>query len=1221
MSQSVPPSIDPLSQCLSALDALYSSNPDPALQRAADTWLIAFEKDRTVWMVADQILHRQGLPEHAYFYAVNTLLAKLQFFFTELSEPTHRSSFRDSLLSHALRFASTGSPTVRSKLAQAVACLTVHMLGLGEWPGAIGTLVATFGKDVTTALMLLDILTYLPEENHNPKLFIHSSVRIRAQREMTRETEQIVQLLMQYLASSSQTTQPNGQTTDYVASGILLTPNAGPGAVLLPHVSGQQKAMHTKILATFLAWVKASGEDRQYGGAPLGSPTPADALSPMSPASNVILSSDNLIQHPLLLFCFKIVASRCDELEQIAIDVLCSLMQNFNLVSRSIRGGFRGFRTARQFQDEEDGVDGDGGDDYDYEDGEYDGGQYRAGSFAPHNQSNQYQHIYFMRFMVTRIFELVPLFESLPPPATDAEPDGEDDYTSLARWYGRLFGDLAEYYLDFMMEFCLGVEGISELHDPEGVRNLRAIVAKHVEIECAKSASQPQPPSAALIQSKLEELVQSNQKYVGQIVEIILKCAAHPRREVNSNVMYFFFLLSEALNAPIDYRTSAKSRHATHQQLQTNGASLTPLQIRAKKKQAFMPAFQSMIPILHRLLILPRQWTPPNEPHHSGTLSLESREEVTRIREHAGQVLGDVERIVGHESILDVIVGDQVMGRQVQAYIADRSQWRELEASLYCILKLGSSIFRTGDDDYHHVSASTVFQQGGKTHTQLLPKVFEFLLDPNSPVLQCQPLKYTTLKVLERYATWVKEYVKVNPQPNGVDYLTRVLSCITTGLQDGAVCKPAARALRVICEENRQRLANSQQPNYIEGLMKVYNTCCTIPVVGSGKNAAGFTLEDQLAIIQGVAAVVSCVQSTPPSAATAGAPLQPSPTQNALPHYLSQLTYPMVSEMQKILTQLQQIQSASGTGVGVGQIQLPSDVSQALTGHLERLAETIAFLSPTMNPHKEFFIACLLEHYQKTLSPILYTLMQHLCSDERRMDKVCRVIKHVIKMTKLEFLTACLEPLIHQLYAAFNQHAHACFIYLLGKCVEAFGVHPNFHPILQQMLPAFITGGLRAIPDLSTMIQNPDMTEDFFDACTRVLDVCPDILFGLQTLPQIIERSIIGLSLHHKDSLSSVCYFIAGFLMMGVDTADALKKRFRQTAKETHIAVIRQCLQTYGQPLCESGKRPATSGKIIVAIMPSFRSFGSSLLLLCCSFSSLFLIVECSYWWCCRRYS
>ena len=85
------------------------------------------------------------------------------------------------------------------------------------------------------------------------------------------------------------------------------------------------------------------------------------------------------------------------------------------------------------------------------------------------------------------------------------------------------------------------------------------------------------------------------------------------------------------------------------------------------------------------------------------------------------------------------------------------------------------------------------------------------------------------------------------------------------------------------------------------------------------------------------------------------------------------------------------------------------------------------------------------------------------------MDKVCRVFKHVIKITRLAFLeSGCLNILIENLTSAFNCYQHPSFFYLLFKYNALFRngltkpnrynfdersmVKESYHPALQYLL-------------------------------------------------------------------------------------------------------------------------------------------------------------------------
>ena len=899
---------DPVTTYIHACHALHNSE-NRQQQQQANLWLIQFEKERAAWQVADQVLHKEKLDTQAYFHAVNTLLKKLHFHFDELTDASQRAAFKQSLLTHAVRFSAAGKEMrlMKDKLSQCVAVLAVHLIGMNEWPNAIGELVEHFSTQPSTAALLLDILTYLPNENHYSNLYITKQARAMAQRLMMKDCARIIDLLMQFLASTTRT--PQGQ--DYVNSGILKTPNVGTNSVLLEKATGPMKEMHSRILQTFLAWVKYSNDTYILW---------AKDVPP--PQTDSVLSSERLIDHPLLLFCFKIIASRDSELEQTAIDVICSLLQNFNIVNQSKGDGFQ-WASGREEEDGENREEGEV-----EEDDRWGGSSFGPASGTPREQPvvNPFKHLYFMRFMLSRVMELVPLFERLPEPASPFIDD-EDDTTAIAGWYGRLFTVLAEYYLEFIYYFCLGVEGFNQQTDPTTLQHLYQLGVAHRQL--LAQATQSQQP--AFGERDLSELILSNRQYALQIVEVAIKCVVSHRREINMLSTRFFFLLSERLDAPAQYPRRTPNSSPTNAQGQQQGSTgLSPLQMKEEKRKLFKPIYLSLIPPLHRLATLPSEWAPPGEKTALNQLQLE---EVSHMRKQAGGALGYVTKVHGGaEQVFEVFTGDAVMGAQIQSFLRDKAQWRPLEASLFCLRELGYDVLHEWDQANRHIPSAQAYAQLGRINTEYLPKVFDFLLSPatGAPILQNQAMKYTTLKLLQQYAFWMKQHGKERQRAqeagrpvSGNDYLPLALSVIVDSLSDAKVCSAATRALKRVCEKECERIAMSVTPSFIDPLMSVYSQCLS-------QQVGGMTLDDKARVIQGVGAVVSCIG--PPSGGNAR-PEEILQTKERLYKYLHQLVLPMVTSIQQILTAAQQLKPTTNSA-GITVIPLPQDASKLLSDHL-----------------------------------------------------------------------------------------------------------------------------------------------------------------------------------------------------------------------------------------------------------------------------------------------
>jgi len=1153
-------SADPnLSQCLAALDSLNGADTAPATRHDADRWLIQFQQSSDAWRVAHQLLHQQGLPEYTHYYAASTLYGKLLFHFGELRDATWRAQFKQSLRAALVSF--SGSSKVRTRLAMCVAALGVQLMALGEWNECVQELITELMSNPATSLMLLDILAFLPEECNNVRLRISQAGRAQAQVMLLQSCTRVMELLQQALATT-------------INMQILLTPNEGQGQVLLPASQAPQLALQEKVLRTFLAWIKASGHARRtmpaaFVAAPsalpsptaAGTPNPAAAAAAFSHASNPLANSSLLIAHPLLLFSFKVLASRVKQLEQVAIDVLGSLLKNFNLESRHRRGGFRGFRQASQFQDDE------------REEGQvdpYDQPQRSPSSFSsasgfgfpassPSNAAaaasadsapSQYEHIYFMRFMLSRILALVPLFEALHP--TDV---GVSD---LARCYARLFVDLGEYYLDFVMEFCIGARGFQTPHERAQLLQLArsmiafAYLAQSQPLLKAGAAGTPVPAVEAhpegfqlpgtdarltVKPSDLEFLLEDNQSLAMQIVLLLRKCSAHPRREVHSHTFYFWFRLSDALVAPVarEHMSRNNSGSAGDSSLAAANARLdalslgvvsdvSALKVRDAKQSAFREPFTLMIANLHRIITYPAGQAPELPPPEQGQES-EEQEEVERARYHAAECLIDIGRLLGFTAIFSSLCSGEVLGQQFGAFAqAPAQHWRPVEASLFCIRRLAEPVLEHMHDLAPHVSDAAVrFEQGGPINSLLLPQILQALLPANSPVLQCAEVKVTAISLIGAYSAWIAAHDAARDaelqrgSSSKPDYLLQALTFVVASLREPRTCVPAARAFRHLCESNRDKLTREA---YLPQLIQVFNEFCSVTIHGSGRSPqTGHSLEEQKQIIEGVAFVVSSVGN--PQA----------PEQDMLLLCMTTLMRPMVEGLTAICS-----------AVPAGQ-PLSADAASLVASHLDRLGETFARLNPSLNPNVPHFISMLLRVAQQVAQP-LFVLMQRFDDDERRMDKLCRVFKWFIKTTRLHMIHhggALLPTLIQHLVAAFQRRPHACFLYLFSVLVDSFGMVPVPGTAPQgDFVRAYLRGFLElSLPQMAStemMAHNPDMTEDFFETCAKVLKTCPEKFFEMDpTLHlNIIQRAMLALPLHHRNSLSSASNFLSLYLEHGV---------------------------------------------------------------------------------------
>jgi transportin-3 len=183
-----------------AVDALINST-DNATRSNADKWLQFFQKKPEIWSVADQILRQPNLPQNCYYMAANALRSKLLYDFHELPDRSTRVSFFHSLMANVTNFAG-GPQLVRTRLALCVASLAVHVAGSGEMPDVLSVLMQTYGSNNEYALVLLDIMTVVPEECANKKLGVSDSIRATAAQNFSAQTAVILRMIMAFLEST-----------------------------------------------------------------------------------------------------------------------------------------------------------------------------------------------------------------------------------------------------------------------------------------------------------------------------------------------------------------------------------------------------------------------------------------------------------------------------------------------------------------------------------------------------------------------------------------------------------------------------------------------------------------------------------------------------------------------------------------------------------------------------------------------------------------------------------------------------------------------------------------------------------------------------------------------------------------------------------------------------------------------------------------------------------
>ncbi|XP_036373459.1 transportin-3-like [Megalops cyprinoides] len=172
-----------------AVQALYH-DPDPAGKERASAWLGELQRSLYAWEIADQLLQLKQDVESCYF-AAQTMKMKIQTSFHELPADTH-TALRDSLLSHIENLKDL-SPVIVTQLALAIADLALQM---ASWKGCVHTLIEKYSSEVSSMLVLVEILTVLPEEVHSRSLRIGANRRAEIIQDLACYSNMVVSLLV-----------------------------------------------------------------------------------------------------------------------------------------------------------------------------------------------------------------------------------------------------------------------------------------------------------------------------------------------------------------------------------------------------------------------------------------------------------------------------------------------------------------------------------------------------------------------------------------------------------------------------------------------------------------------------------------------------------------------------------------------------------------------------------------------------------------------------------------------------------------------------------------------------------------------------------------------------------------------------------------------------------------------------------------------------------------
>ncbi|XP_052183861.1 transportin MOS14 isoform X2 [Diospyros lotus] len=351
-----------------------------------------------------------------------------------------------------------------------------------------------------------------------------------------------------------------------------------------------------------------------------------------------------------------------------------------------------------------------------------------------------------------------------------------------------------------------------------------------------------------------------------------------------------------------------------------------------------------------------------------------------------------------------------------------------------------------------------------RTEAEVMPQVMSLL-----PELPRQPQLLTTVCLtIGAYSKWL------DAVPSGLSFLPPLIDILVNGMsmsEDSAAA--AALAFRHICNDCGKRLCGS-----LDGLFHIYQTA----VIGEGTFKV--SAEDSLHLVEALSVVITELPSDHAKKA------------------LEVLCLPAVSPLQEIINQ--------------GPLVLGQTTARELTVHIDRLANIFRFVN-----HPEA-VADAIER----LWPIFKAIFDLRAWDMRTMESLCRACKNAVRTSK-RFMGVTIGAMLEEIQGLYRQHHQPCFLYLSSEVIKIFGSDPSCADYLKILIESLFSHTICLLTKIQDFTSRPDIADDCFLLASRCIRYCPQLFFPSAVFPALVECSMIGITVQHREASNSILTFLS----------------------------------------------------------------------------------------------
>ncbi|XP_024969319.1 transportin MOS14 isoform X1 [Cynara cardunculus var. scolymus] len=356
------------------------------------------------------------------------------------------------------------------------------------------------------------------------------------------------------------------------------------------------------------------------------------------------------------------------------------------------------------------------------------------------------------------------------------------------------------------------------------------------------------------------------------------------------------------------------------------------------------------------------------------------------------------------------------------------------------------------------------------TEAEVMPQIMSLL-----PKLPHQSLLLQTVCLtVGAYSKWL------DAAQSGLSFLPSVIDILISGMsmsEDSAAA--AALAFRHICDDCGKKLRGS-----LDGLFQIYQRAMT------GEGSFKVAAQDSLHLVEALSIVIT--------------ELPPDQAKKAL----EALCIPAVAPLQEVINQ--------------GPLVLGQKPAREITVHIDRLANIFRYVN---NPE------AVADAIQR-LWPLFKAIFDTRAWDMRTMESLCRACKHAVRTSK-RFMGVTIGAMLEEIQGLYKQHHQPCFLYLSSEVMKIFGSDPSCADYLKVLIESLFSNTACLLTKIQDFTSRPDIADDCFLLASRCIRYCPHLLFPSPVFPSLVECSMIGITVQHREASNSILSFLSDIFDLG----------------------------------------------------------------------------------------